>query len=400
MKLEPEKRVGYLVPAPDLRWTRVRDTWKTSLCHRMEPLALMGLIDQNPAFSRMAARMAMSVAHCTHWCESPMGVHPGASWHHRSFQETYYAAACALVLDWAGGCLTPHGRQVIQDAIVMKGLPRMESDFKRMEYIRYMNQGIVFSIGRILGLLALIPSYPRYASQLEEAERDLHEMIDAYILDDGVILEGPGYWAHAFLDICPLFYTLARHRGRSMKDYATGKIRKTGDFALSLLSTLGDGTVGLQRSEMPGLVAITSSTRAVAPIRVSGVDLLTGIQNPDVPPGRTGAFAPRQVRGVYLAASNGIAVLAERPLEAAEPVPGGLRIRSSGLVRAVSESGGLRVTAAGATLPSVSSAEALDWLFAEGKPGILSREAEDGGHGHVILLRGSGELILTRETGP
>ncbi len=242
LKLEPEKMVGYLVPSGDIRWQRVRDNWKTTLYHKMEPLALMGLIDRNPDFSRMAARMALSVAHCTHWCESPMGVHPGASWHHRSFQETYYAAACALVLDWAGAWLTPHGTQVIQDAIVMKGLPRMESDFKRMEYIRYMNQGIVFSIGRILGLLALIPTYPRYASQFAEAERDLHEMIDAYILDDGVILEGPGYWAHSFFDIVPLYYVLARHHGRSLRDYATEKVRRTGDYALSLLSTLGKGT--------------------------------------------------------------------------------------------------------------------------------------------------------------
>jgi hypothetical protein len=242
LKLEPEKMVGYLVPSADIRWQRVRDNWKTTLYHKMEPLALMGLIDRNPEFSRMAARMALSVAHCTHWCESPMGVHPGATWHHRSFQETYYAAACALVLDWAGASLTPHGRQVIEDAIIMKGLPRMESDFKRMEYIRHMNQGIVFSIGRILGLLALIPSYPRYASQLAEAERDLHEMIDAYILDDGVILEGPGYWAHSFFDIVPLYYVLARHHGRALKDCATEKVRRTGDYALSLLSTLGKGT--------------------------------------------------------------------------------------------------------------------------------------------------------------
>ncbi len=242
LKLEPEKMVGYLVPSADIRWQRVRDNWKTTLYHKMEPLALMGLIDRNPDFSRMAARMALSVSHCTHWCESPMGVHPGASWHHRSFQETYYAAACALVLDWAGAWLNPHGRQVVEDAIVMKGLPRMESDFKRMEYIRHMNQGIVFSIGRILGLLALIPSYPRYASQLEEAERDLHEMIDAYILDDGVILEGPGYWAHSFFDIVPLYYVLARHHGRALKDYASEKVRRTGDFALSLLSTFGNGS--------------------------------------------------------------------------------------------------------------------------------------------------------------
>jgi hypothetical protein len=260
MQLEPERMVGYLVPAPDIRWTRVRDNWKPYLYHKMEPLALMGLIDRNPEFSRMAARMALAVAHCTHWCESPMGVHPGATWHHASFQETYYSAACALVLDWAGAWFTPRGRRVVEDAIVMKGLPRIESDFKRKEYIRSMNQGIVFSIGRILGLLALIPSHPRYASQLAEAERDLHEMIDAYILDDGVILEGPGYWAHTFLDVSPLYYVLARHHHRPLKDFASEKLRRTGDFALSLLSTLGAGTGYLGINDAHNLVGYPPNT--------------------------------------------------------------------------------------------------------------------------------------------
>jgi len=263
MKLEPEKMVGTLVPAPDLRWTRVRDNWKPYLYHKMEPLALMGLIDQNPEFSRMAARMALAVAHCTHWCESPMGVHPGATWHHASFQETYYSAACALVLDWAGAWFTPRGRRVVEDAIVMKGFPRIESDFKRKEYIRSMNQGIVFSIGRILGLLALIPSHPRYASQLAEAERDLHEMMDAYILDDGVILEGPGYWAHTFLDVSPLYYVLARHHRRPLKDYASEKLRRTGDFALSLLSTLGAGTCYLGINDAHNQVGYPPNTVVV-----------------------------------------------------------------------------------------------------------------------------------------
>lgn len=241
LQLDPEAMVGPYVPAASRRFIRVRDHWKDSLYWKMEPLAFLGLIDENPTYSRMAARMALAAAHCTHWCETIMSAFPGGTWAHRSFQETYYSAACALVLDWAGDWITPHGKQLIRDAIVMKGLPRMESDFKRQEYIRYMNQGIVFSIGRILGLLALLPAFPRYASQLAEAEADLHEMIDAYIQDDGVILEGPGYWSHTFLDIIPLYAALARHHGTTLKDYATEKFLRAGDYALSLLSTRDKG---------------------------------------------------------------------------------------------------------------------------------------------------------------
>ncbi len=159
-----------------------------------------------------------------------------------------------------------------------------------------------------------------------------------------------------------------------------------------------DGVGGIQRSELPGLVAVTSSTRAAAPIRVSGMDLLTGIRNPDVPPGRSGVFAPRQVRGVYLAVANGIAVLSERPIEAVEPVAGGLRIRSSGLIRAVSEGGAVRVTRLdGGPLPSVPDEAMLDWLFDPKAPGAYSKR-EDGTR--VTLARAPGGVTLTMENKP
>jgi hypothetical protein len=241
LQLNPEQEIGYLIPRPDRRWCRNRDMKRTCTAGIMERLAFVGLVEGNLEMSRMAARMALSAAHCDTWCESIMGVFPGATWHHRSFTEEIYCRACALVLDWAGACLTPHGRQIIRDAIIMKGLPRIESDFKRMEYIRHMNQGIVFSSGRIIGLLGLLPAYPRYVSVLEEAERDLHEMIDSYVHEDGGTLEGMGYWNYTFSTAMPLFYALARHHGQSLKEYATPTLLKTGDYALAMLSTKGDG---------------------------------------------------------------------------------------------------------------------------------------------------------------
>ncbi len=159
-----------------------------------------------------------------------------------------------------------------------------------------------------------------------------------------------------------------------------------------------DGTVGIQRSELPGLLAVTSSNRAAAPVRVSGVDPLTGIRSPELPPGRTGALAPRDVRGVYLAAANGVAVLAERPLEAAEPVAGGLRIKSSGLVRAVSESGPvLAARLDGGTLPTLPDEEMLEWLFNPEMPGLYSKP-QDGTH--ITLVRAPGGVTLTQKSDP
>jgi hypothetical protein len=255
----PEADIGYLIPNPDRRWVRDRDMQRKCTAHEMELLAFVGLVDGNPQMGRLAARMALSAAHCDTWCESLMGVFPGATWHHRSFTEEIYCRGCALVLDWAGMYLTPHGRQIIRDAIAMKGLPRIESDFKRMEYIRTMNQGIVFSSGRILGLLGLLPAYPRYCSQVEEAERDLHEMITAYVKPDGGTLEGMAYWCYTFGTVMPLAYALARFHGQSLAEYAPLALVKTGDYALAMRSTLGDGATYLGINDAHNETAIPAT---------------------------------------------------------------------------------------------------------------------------------------------
>jgi len=242
MSWEPEKEIGTYIGKPDRRWVRDRDMAKHCTAGVMESLAFIGLVEQDAGTLRMAARMALSAAHSKTWCESIVGSMPGTTWHHRSFTEEIYCRACGLVLDWAGCMLTPHARQLIADAIIMKGLPRIESDFKRMVYIRHMNQGIVFSSGRILGTLALLPLYPRYASLIDEAERDLHEMIDNYVHDDGGTLEGMGYWAYTFSSVMPIAWALARHRGQTLAEYATETLRRTGTYGLGMLSTAGEGT--------------------------------------------------------------------------------------------------------------------------------------------------------------
>lgn len=73
-----------------------------------------------------------------------------------------------------------------------------------------MNQGIVFSQGRIFAQLAMIPRYPRYEGDLLRSEQDLVEMIGNYVQPDGGTLEGPGYWMFTFNECVSAFYALAR----------------------------------------------------------------------------------------------------------------------------------------------------------------------------------------------
>lgn len=250
MSIVPEKYIGRYVPYFDRRWNRSCDkAWVEDLSKNasgmqtvIENLAFVGLIENNTQMMQMACRHAISIAHCEYWCESPMGNLPGATWHHRSFTENGFCRCVSLVLDWCGQMLTPFARQVLRDALALKGLPRLESDFKRVEYIRYMNQGIVFSEGRIYALLALLPRHARYEKNIVEAEEDLISMVNNYVQSDGGTLEGPGYWMFTFSEVVGAFYALAKYHKKPFTFYSN-LFSKTGDFALSMLSMEDDGTI-------------------------------------------------------------------------------------------------------------------------------------------------------------
>ncbi len=251
MQIVPEEYIGRYVPDFDRRWNRTRDEFtmpvdikgagSKSMSAIVEDMAFVGIIEQDVEMMKMAVRHAISICHCEYWSESLMGNLPGATWHHRSFTEQNYCRVIALVLDWCGGLLTPFGKQTLRDALVMKGLPRIESDFKRVEYIRHMNQGIVFCSGRIFALLALKPRYPRYGALLTEAEADMTSMIDNYIQPDGGTLEGPGYWMFTFGEAVAAFYALAKSKNVPFVHYRD-VFSKTGEFALASLSLQGDAT--------------------------------------------------------------------------------------------------------------------------------------------------------------
>lgn len=237
----PETDIGRFVPSTDRRWVATRDLGRPVTSNLMAIMAFVGLIERRADMMKMAVRMALSVSNCEYWCESIMGILPGCSWHHRSFTEEIYARGVALVLDWAGSFLTAYGKTCLVDALVMKALPRMESDYRRMEYIRHMNQGICFNWGRLTALLALQHFYPRYDIRIDDAEQDLQEMIDSYVLPDGGTMEGPGYWRYTFSQAMPQFYLLSRYHGGDFLNYASPKLLKTGEYALSLLSIQGQG---------------------------------------------------------------------------------------------------------------------------------------------------------------
>ena len=241
MHICPEKEVGTFVHREhSKRFVRERDLGRPSLPELMDKLAFVGLIDEDVDMLRMACRMALSVAHSEYFCESIMGVLPGATWHHRSFSEEAVCKGLIKVLDWAGGLLTWHGKNIIYDAIIMKGLPRLDADIKTMDYMWKMNQGPIFASCLVIVNMALQKRYPRYAVRVQEAEKDLLTMWENYVQSDGGSAEGPSYWSYTLLNITEALYLLARYYGKSLEEYVPASVRKSSIFAYACLSDAGN----------------------------------------------------------------------------------------------------------------------------------------------------------------
>ena len=202
-------------------------------------LAFVGFVEKDKNMIRLACRYALSIACCNHWCSDLMETVPGVTWYHRSFNERTICMTLAYVMEFAGGFLTWHGRNIIYNAMIMKGLPRFEADFMTMEYIRHMNQGIAFETGYIITLLTLSQRFPRYEKRIQEAEQDLFEMFSNCTCQDGGMLEGAEYWQYTMLGFLTSAFLLARYRGVGIREYLGSMIEKTSEFGLAVLNPNG-----------------------------------------------------------------------------------------------------------------------------------------------------------------
>ena len=203
-------------------------------------LSFVGYVEKDAAMLRMACRYMLSLAHSGTWnCDPSMEGLAGATWHGRSFNVMNSCVALGIAMEFSGSLLSWHGKNIIYDAIIMKGLPRMEADFMTMEYIRHMNQGIAFSYGYIFALLTLIKKYPRYKVRLTEAENTLNEMLETCINKDGGVFEGAGYWQYTVLSYLLSAVLIANYKKISLKDYVGDRLNKTAEFGLAMLTDNG-----------------------------------------------------------------------------------------------------------------------------------------------------------------
>jgi len=227
MKNEPEQHISKMI-SECFRG-------KMNFCVEIEALAFVGIVEKNADMIRMACRYALSMSACEYWGCDIMEEIPTCVWHHRSFNESSACGCMAFVISLCGNSFTWHGRNVLYQSIIMKGLPRLEADFMTMDYIYKMNQGIAFMCGYIKALICLCHEYPRYERRLAEAEELFCEMLEKAQNPDGSTNEGAGYWQYTFWSAIRCIVPIAKKKNLSLYDYIGEKFRKTSDFGLFLI---------------------------------------------------------------------------------------------------------------------------------------------------------------------
>ena len=125
-----------------------------------------------------------------------------------------------------------------------------------------------------------------------------------------------------------------------------------------------------------------------------GIDLLTGAVNPPVGGGRTGTIVARDLTGKYLATTEGLAILCEKPIRKIEKTEGGFLVETEGLMRVAAATGNPTVVRAeGEALPEIE--EPIPWVLYGTEEGTATVPVGKSDRS-VLYVRCSRPLRITR----
>jgi Heparinase II/III-like protein len=248
-RLVPEAMIGEFVNFwNDTRICRERDVGKHLLTHGANA-AQAAVLFRDSSLGRLAARYAMSLAHCTRWDASFMVWMPGSKWEQRGFVPSLVMYDLALILDLCGEWFTDYGRGLILRRLAEEGHGTNNFGIWFWEYLFWCNQAAWFMPGRMLAYLVLertmpfnlgpypAPRHSRVAPYTELALAELRENLSNVLLPDGGYTEGPMYFTWTARQAFISLYYYARARGARMRDLVPPEMRATARMAEMLAST-------------------------------------------------------------------------------------------------------------------------------------------------------------------
>ncbi len=245
----PEKLIGQYVNfwnSNSLR--RERDHGKVITIHGANA-AQAGMLLKDKALCRLAARFALSIAHCERWDDCFVCFMPGSTWEQRCFIQSICAFECSLILDLCGEWFTPLGRDIVLRRIAEDGIGNLNYNAWWWEYIFHNNQLAWFAPGRILAYLLLERTMParcenyarpepsRVAPYTDLAVKDLLQNLDNILLPDGGYVEGITYFTWVARQAFIALHLYGRARGKPLAELMPAAIKQTARLAEMLYST-------------------------------------------------------------------------------------------------------------------------------------------------------------------
>lgn len=238
----PEADIGDYLPWSDYRYLRVREQGRSTWMAEPVLCALVGLVRNDPVLIHHALRYLMCFVHTRHWCQSAESRVRGSTWDQRCFLEEMATTTCALLYDWLYFALTDRARDLVRTALWDKGLSIIQRDMVKWEYVYSMNQGPWFCRARIFAGLVMEPVWPRTRPYVEQAFADLQEGMKSYLLPDGGVDEGVGYFSVTLQAVLPALMAYARARGKPVAKVLPPHLGQSGHF-VAVMSAMSPGGV-------------------------------------------------------------------------------------------------------------------------------------------------------------
>lgn len=233
---DPEACIKDYVNTSDNRYCRERDYGYILLQNGMN-FAILGLLEKNAEYLRLAARYAMSLLACTNWDEGFICDFPAGSWEHRCFMRANCCYELVFIYDAAWEYFTPAARTRVFRRIAEEGLSLINYTTWRHEYIFHNNQLSLFSKGRMAAYSLLSKEWPRVEGYMEIAYEELIENLNSIILPDGGFVEGPAYFAAVVESAGKALDLYARAKGTKLQEIVPERLLESFRFVDALEST-------------------------------------------------------------------------------------------------------------------------------------------------------------------
>ncbi|WP_180146834.1 heparinase II/III domain-containing protein [Desulfoluna butyratoxydans] len=240
MNRHPEADLTAFLPTDDRRYIRESENDRTPYHFEALVLGFVGIINDDKQMMQHALRYLMSMLHTENWVQSAEQKLTGSTWSTRCFMEEMTTTSVVLLADWYAFALTDRAKDLVRQCIWDKGLAIIDRDMMKHDYMHRINQGAWFCRAGILGGLYLENAWPHMGRYVNAKFGTMNKILKRYIMRDGGVDEGIGYFCMTAQAVIPALVAYARSRGKSTHRIINRYFKKADNY-LSTLSSFEPG---------------------------------------------------------------------------------------------------------------------------------------------------------------